>query len=137
MFGNELCDVLAGVADGAPPCQEIPDEFKAVARAMNHVLQPAAAADNESLADDYRLVKSASGRTKMCADLFAYGPVLIEDTLGRIQGALDIDILKSELYQHMSDLESITERAKDYIKMQEGDPVGQRHFSVMSKFFGH
>ena len=51
---------------------------------MHHVLQPPAAADIDSLADDYRLVKSASGRTKMCADLFAYGSVLLEDTLERI-----------------------------------------------------
>ena len=90
---------------------------------MHHVLQPPAAADIDSLADDYRLVKSASGRTKMCADLFAYGSVLLEDTLERIQGALDIDIVKSELSQHMSELESIIERATDYMKAQEGDPV--------------
>ena len=124
LFGHELCDVLAGVADGAPPCEQTPDDFKKVARAMHHVLRPPAAADVESLADDYRLVKAESGRTKMCADLFAYGAALIQDTVEKHQVALDIDILKSELAQHMSELESIHGIAKDYvanIKTQKDD----------------
>ena len=66
LFGHELCDVLAGVADGAAPCEQIPDDFKAVARAMHRVLQPPAAADVDSLADDYRLVKTESGDQDVC-----------------------------------------------------------------------
>ena len=133
LFGHELCDVLAGVADGASPCEMISERFKTVARAMHRVLLPPAAADVDSLAEDFRLVKSESGRTKMCAYLFPYGSSLTQDTLDRIQGALDIDNVKSELAQHMSELESILRLATEFITMQGVDPDGAEALQCDSK----